>query len=119
MESFSPLRPQDAAFTKELLADAHAMFISWVKDRRGTRLTAPDDAVFDGGYMLGDKAKTLGLIDGFGDLDSLVKQLGGPKAKPLLLKPKRPRGIIRLLTRGSVNAIIDAAEQKLLTPTLR
>jgi signal peptide peptidase SppA len=119
MEPFSPLRPQDAAFTKDLLADAHAMFISWVRDRRGTRLTAPDDAVFDGGYMLGDKAKNLGLIDGFGDLDSLVKQLGGAKAQPLLLKPRRPRGLLRLITRTSIEAALDAAEQKVLTPTLK
>jgi signal peptide peptidase SppA len=119
MESFSPLRPQDAAFTKDLLADAHAMFKSWVRDRRGTRLTAAEDAVFDGGYMLGDKAKTLGLIDGFGDVDSLVKQLGGPKAKPAYLKPKRARGLLRLITRSAVESALDIAEQKLITPTLR
>lgn len=119
LESFSPLRPQDAVFTKELLADAHTMFISWVKDRRGRRITAPDEAVFDGGYMLGDRAKAVGLIDGFGDVDSLVKQLGGAKAKALVLKPRRPRGLLRLLMRSAVAAGIDAAELKLLTPTLR
>jgi ClpP class serine protease len=57
LESFSPLRPQDAAFTKELLEDAHGMFKSWVRERRGAALTAPDEAVFDGGYMLGKKPK--------------------------------------------------------------
>jgi signal peptide peptidase SppA len=119
MESFSPLRPQDAVFTKELLADAHAMFISWVKDRRGTRLTAPDDAVFDGGYMLGEKAKTLGLIDGFGDVDTVVKELGGEKAKPLWLRAKRPRGLLRLISRSAVETALDIAEEKLITPTLR
>jgi signal peptide peptidase SppA len=119
LESFSPLRPQDAAFTKELLDEAHAMFKSWVRDRRGAALTAPDEAVFDGGYMLGEKARTLGLIDGFGDIDTIVKQLGGDDAKPVWLKPKRPRGLMRLITRGAVDSLLDAAEQRLVTPNLR
>ena len=39
--------------------------------------TSDENAIFDGGYMLGEKAKTLGLIDGFGDVDhELVKELG-------------------------------------------
>jgi signal peptide peptidase SppA len=118
-ESFSPQRPQDAAFTQELLADCHEMFKSWVRERRGRRLTDDESKIFDGGYMLGEKAKTLGLIDGFGDIDSLVKELGGDKAKPAWLRPRRQRGLLRLLTRSTVTAILDIAEEKLLTPTLR
>jgi signal peptide peptidase SppA len=119
MESFSPLREQDAAFTKELLADCHEMFKSWVRDRRGVRLTGTDNAIFDGGYMLGEKAKSLGLIDSFGDVDSVVKDLGGAKAKPAYLKPKRSRSLIRLVTGTAIEAAMDIAEQKLLTPTIR
>jgi ClpP class serine protease len=118
-ESFSPQRPQDVAFTKELLAECHEMFKSWVRERRGGRLTGDEAAIFDGGYMLGEKAKALGLIDGFGDVDSLVKELGGDKAKPVWLRPRRPRGLLRLVSRSAVNSILDVAEEKLLTPTLR
>jgi signal peptide peptidase SppA len=118
METFSPLRPQDVEFTHELLEQAHAMFKSWVRERRGARL-GPEDAVFDGGYMLGEKAKTLGLIDGFGDVDMVVKELGGDKAKPLYLRAKRPRGLLRLITRSAVESVLDIAEEKLTTPTLR
>jgi ClpP class serine protease len=75
--------------------------------------------VFDGGYMLGERGKKLGLIDGFGDVDTLVKELGGPKAKPYWLRPKRQRGLLRLITRSAVSAVLDVAEEKLLTPTLR
>jgi signal peptide peptidase SppA len=119
METFSPLRPQDEKFTRDLLAEAHDMFKSWVRDRRGTRLTGTDDEVFDGGYMLGAKAKTLGLIDGFGDVDSLVKQLGGAKAKADILKPKRPRGLLRLFARSAVESAFDIAEENLSAPSLR
>lgn len=118
MEMFSPLRPQDVAFTRELLEEAHGMFKSWVRERRGARL-GPEDAVFDGGYMLGEKAKTLGLIDGFGDVDAVVKELGGSKAKAVWLRGKRPRGLMRLISRSAVEAALDVAEEKLITPNLR
>ncbi len=118
METFSPLRPQDIEFTNELLEQAHGMFKSWVRERRGARL-GPEEAVFDGGYMLGEKAKTLGLIDGFGDVDMVVKELGGAKAKPLWLRAKRPRGLMRLISRSAVESALDIAEERLTTPNLR
>ncbi len=118
MEMFSPLRPQDVEFTEELLQEAHGMFKSWVRERRGARL-GPEAAVFDGGYMLGERAKTLGLIDGFGDVDQVVKELGGEKAKAVWLKAKRPRGLMRLVTRGAMETALDVAQEKLITPCLR
>jgi len=119
MEMFSPLRPQDAAFTRELLEQAHEMFKAWVRERRGERLTSDESQIFDGGYMLGETAKSLGLIDDFGDVDSLVKQLGGDKAKPIMLKPKTPRGLLRLIPRTSIETALDAIEARLTTPGLR
>ncbi len=119
MEMFSPLRPQDAAFTKELLDQAHEMFKGWVRERRGARLTADEGKIFDGGYMLGESAKALGLIDGFGDVDSVVKSLGGDKAKPVYCKPKKPRGLLRLITRSSVESVLDAVEARINSPGLR
>ncbi len=119
LEPFSPLRPQDAAFTKTLLDEAHAMFKSWVRSRRGARLTGDEQAVFDGGYMLGETALSLGLIDRLGDLDTVVKQLGGDRAKPVYLKPRKPRGLLRLITRSAIAAIIDTAELQSVTPKLK
>ncbi len=119
MEMFSPLRPQDEAFTKALLTQAHEMFKDWVRERRGAKLTAPEEAVFDGGYMLGASAKKLGLIDGFGDVDSVVKQLGGDKAKAVWLKPKPPRGLLRFLPRAAVAAVLDEVETRMTMPGLR
>ena len=41
--------------------------------RRGQRLKAPDEAMFDGGYMLGEQALAMGLIDGLSTVDELVR----------------------------------------------
>jgi signal peptide peptidase SppA len=119
MEMFSPLRPQDADFTRELLTEAHDMFKSWVRERRGERLTSEENRVFDGGYMTGERALGLGLIDGLADVDTLVKQLGGDKAKAVWLRPRPPRGLLRWLSRGVVTSVLDIAEERFCAPTLR
>jgi signal peptide peptidase SppA len=119
MEMFSPLRPQDAEFTRELLAEAHDMFKSWVRERRGARLTADESKVFDGGYMSGARAKEFGLVDGLADIDTLVKELGGKKARPVWLRPRPPRGLLRFITRSAVESALDLAEERVLLPGLR
>lgn len=118
-DMFAPSNPEDEAFTRELLDEAHTMFKAWVRDRRGSRLTTDEAQVFDGGYMLGSRALTLGLIDGFSDVESTVKELGGARAKPLWLRPRRPRGLLRLFTQSAATAVLDAAEARLAMPTLK
>ncbi len=118
-DMFAPLTPEGEAFTRDLLDEAHIMFKNWVRGRRGERLTGAENKIFDGGYMLGERAITHGLIDGFGDVDSLVKDLGGAKAKPLWLRPRRPRSLMRLLTQSAVESGLDAAEQRFSAPQIR
>ena len=118
-DMFSPLTPEGETFTRDLLDEAHTMFKNWVRSRRGERLTADETKIFDGGYMLGERAATYGLIDGFGDVDSVVKDLGGAKAKPVWLKPRRPRGLMRLLTQSAMDSVLDAAEQRLSARQIR
>jgi hypothetical protein len=51
-----------------------------------------------------------GLVDSLGDVDGLVRELGGAKAKALWLRPKRGRSLLRLLGRGATEAAADVAE---------
>ena len=118
-DMFAPLTPEGEEFTRDLLDEAHTMFKDWVRSRRGLLLTTDESKIFDGGYMLGERAIGFGLIDGFGDVDSLVKDLGGPRTKPLWLRPRRPRGLLRLFTQSAVNSALDAAEQRLSGPRLK
>ena len=106
-----PERPEDVAFTQKLLDDLHVRFKAWVRERRGARLTADDAAIFDGSFMLGDQARALGLIDGFADVESLVRTLAGDKAKPNVLRPRR-RGLLRMLPRMAAGAMLDALEER-------
>ena len=61
--------------------------------------------------MLGDQARALGLIDGFADVESLVRTLAGDKAKPNVLRPRR-RGLLRMLPRMAAGAMLDALEER-------
>lgn len=84
-----------------------------MRERRGATLKADDDALFDGGYMLGARALELGLVDGLGDTATLVRELGGEQARPQVFGPRR-RGLFARLPR-----LLAEAEAELRSPQLR
>ena len=118
LDPFSPEKPEDVAFAKDLMDRLHVRFKDWVRTRRGTRLKAPDDALFDGGYMLGEQALVSGLIDGFATVDELVHQLGGDRARPRKIAPKRSRLALRL-PRLAVDTVLDVLDDRVSRITLR
>lgn len=111
LDPFSPEKPEDVAFTKELMERLHLRFKDWVRSRRGRRLKAPEEQVFDGSYMLGEQALGAGLIDGLSTIDELVRQLGGDRARPRRFAPKRRRLWARL-PRLAVDVVLDALEDR-------
>ena len=75
------------------------------------RLKGDEAALFDGSFMLGERALALGLIDGLTDLDALVRQLAGDRAVARRFSPRR-RGLLRRLPRLGVDVILDALEDR-------
>jgi signal peptide peptidase SppA len=117
LDPFLPERAEDLAFTRELLDALHERFKSWVRERRGGRLAAAEATLFDGGFMLGEAALTAGLIDRLGDVDTVVRALGGAKARAMTLRP-RPPGLLRRLPRLALEAALDVAEERAARPWL-
>jgi ClpP class serine protease len=111
LDPFSPEKPEDVAFAKDLMEKLHGRFKDWVRTRRGQRLKAPDGSLFDGGYMLGEQALAAGLIDGFATVDELVRTLGGDRARSRRFAPRRPRLSLRL-PRLALDAVLDALEER-------
>lgn len=111
LDPFSPEKPEDIAFVQELLDALHERFKGWVRTRREGRLKAEEAALFDGSFMLGERALGVGLIDGFADVDSLVRTLGGDKARSRVFRPRR-RGLLRRLPGLLVDAVFDAIEER-------
>ena len=117
-DPFSAERAEDVAFAHELMDDLHTRFKDWVRTRRGPRLTSDESAVFDGSFMLGARAKEMGLIDHFGDVASVVRQLGGEKAMARRFAPARP-GLLRRLPRLAIEAAFDSVEERIGRVELR
>jgi len=111
LDPFLPERAEDVAYTHELLEALHVRFKAWVRERRGDRLKGAEEKIFDGSAMLGEQGLGLGLIDGFADVDGLVKTLGGERAKARPIRP-RPRGWLRRLPRLAAEAALDAIEER-------
>jgi ClpP class serine protease len=118
LDPFSPEKPEDVAFAKGLMEKLHVRFKDWVRTRRGARLKDPDESVFDGGYMLGEQALAVGLIDGFATVDELVRDLGGDRMRLRRIAPKQSRLALRL-PRLAVDTVLDALEDRATRITLR
>jgi signal peptide peptidase SppA len=81
LDPFKPEDPEDVRRLKEIQADIHATFKNFVKLRRGERLVAGDETVFTGDIWAGERALELGLVDGIGDLRTIIRRKYGPDVR--------------------------------------
>lgn len=74
LDPFSPEKTDEKLIAEHMLANIHQQFINAVKQGRGDRLK-DNPELFSGLAWTGEEALSLGLIDGFGDLNSLSQGL--------------------------------------------
>jgi protease IV len=74
LDPFSPEKPNEKQIALHMMEDVHQQFINAVKQGRGGRLKE-NPALFSGLAWTGQDALSLGLIDGFGDLNSLARDI--------------------------------------------
>ena len=76
LDPFLPVQESQRAHAQEMLGTVHQQFIDRVKAGRGERLS--DDAeLFSGLFWSGEQAKVLGLVDEFGTLDYVAREVIG------------------------------------------
>jgi len=73
LDPFRPEAPEDVARLEAIQADIHAAFRDLVRTRRGARLKGAEDELFSGAIWSGREALALGLIDGIGDLRTVMR----------------------------------------------
>ena len=114
LDPFAPQREQDVARLEDLLGKLHQEFKSWIRARRGARLTAPEEQLFTGRFWTGREAVGLGLADGLGDAESEAKRRFGDKVKIIRVGPRRRGFPWRLLpgAREGVEALAAVTEER-------
>ena len=91
LDPFLPEDPLDVERLGALQQDIHAAFKEHVRRRRGGRLNAADEAVFNGDVLTGRMALQHGLIDGIGDLRSVMRARFGERVRLVPLASERRR----------------------------
>jgi signal peptide peptidase SppA len=90
LDPFRPEKEEDVERLKALQLEVHETFIDLVKERRGAKLKDDPD-LFTGLFWTAKKGIELGLVDGLGDMRSVLKQRFGDRTR---LKPiSQARGL--------------------------
>jgi len=72
MDPFTKENPKQIEMVQTMINEIHQQFINVVKEGRGERLKdAPD--LFSGRVWNGEQAVKLGLVDGYGTVDSVAR----------------------------------------------
>lgn len=70
---FVPENKEQTAMQQQMLDEIHTLFINAVKQGRGNKLAESNPDLFSGRYWIGQDALKLGLIDGFGSVNSIAR----------------------------------------------
>ncbi|MCC8462390.1 MAG: S49 family peptidase [Rickettsia endosymbiont of Ecitomorpha arachnoides] len=120
LDPFKPINKEDLKIIKDLQKQVYEHFVEYVKTRRVGKLTQQDDILFNGEFWAGQTALDYGLIDGIGDMYSVMKEKFGDNikfqylcAKQPWLKKKLGMGS-KILTDNLANSLINAVENKIV-----
>lgn len=89
MDPFKPEVEKDVKLMKALLKEVHDFFKAFVKEARGDKLKGVQKTLFSGQVWNGEEATKLGLIDGVGDMRSVMKDKLGDDVKFKCIKEEK------------------------------
>ena len=89
LDPFQPEKPEDIEQLLEIQKDIHGLFKELVRERRGDALKGEEKTLFSGEFWTAEKARDLGLIDGFGDLRSIMREKLGENVRLKVMEQER------------------------------
>ena len=104
LDPFKPEDPDDIERLKVLQRDIFQDFKDHVRERRGKRLKGDQETLFNGDVWTGGRAAELGLIDGLGDLRTILRDRFGERVK------LRPVGSSRRWFRRRIGLTLGISE---------
>ncbi|CAK6515595.1 S49 family peptidase [Rickettsia helvetica] len=120
LDPFKPINKDDLKIIKDLQKQVYEHFVDYVKTRRVGKLTQQDEILFNGEFWAGQTALDYGLIDGIGDMYSIMKEKFGDNIKFQYLCAKQPWLKKKLGMSGKIladnfaNSLIDTVENKII-----
>jgi len=115
LDPFVEEKQEDIERLKKIQLDLHSDFIKVVEESRSTKLKKNKDLdLFTGEFWSGSKAKTLGLIDGLGNMDEILKEKFGDDV--IIKKFEKPRSWLNRKLSGTsenqIENILNILEEK-------
>ena len=77
LDPFQDEKKEDIERLKNIQLDLHKDFIDVVEESRGSKLKKDQIELFSGEFWSGNKAKELGLVDGIGNANKILKEKFG------------------------------------------
>jgi signal peptide peptidase SppA len=107
LDPFVDEKEEDVKRLKSIQLELHADFIKVVETSRGSKLKDPEkNNIFTGEFWTGSAALKLGLIDGIGNADQVLKEKFGEKV--IIKNMEKPKGFIARKLSSSIQSPIDS-----------
>jgi len=107
LDPFQEEKSEDIERLKNIQLDLHKDFIKVVEESRGVKLKTDGIELFSGEFWAGSKAKELGLIDGLGNANEILKEKFGEDV--VIKKFEKPKGWFSKKFSSSINQIDQLA----------
>ena len=106
LDPFVDEKEEDVQRLKKIQLELHADFIKVVETSRGSKLQDPEkNNIFTGEFWTGAAALKLGLIDGLGNADQILKEKFGDKV--IIKNFEKPKGFIARKLSSSITDPVD------------
>lgn len=118
LDPFLPEKDEDVAHLKETQESVHEHFKNYVRARRGDRIEADSDELFTGSFWTGQRAVELGLIDGLGDVRTVMREKYGKDVRfvPITERKSMLRSIFgRFGASNSLESALDRLPEQALS----
>ena len=117
LDPFKEEKPEDIERIKKLQLELHSDFINLVKKSRGSKLKDPDkNNIFTGEFWSGSTSLKLGLVDGIGNAEQILREKFGEKIE--IKKFEKQKGFLAKRLSSSldnqVDTIVSAIEERAL-----
>jgi signal peptide peptidase SppA len=108
LDPFQPEIQEDVDRLEKFQAEIHENFKAQVRARRGPKLKADEATLFSGEFWSGARAKQMGLVDGIGDLRSVMRSHFGERVRLQVIGQPRRLLIGRLFGRTELPGAVEA-----------